>query len=83
VVADDWKASNNGYRCEREGGGNGRFVSWLLAEIQPPEDGREVLEIKNNEVMGDARKVIDVCERGCVAFFFVTLLVTIFRIKSP
>jgi hypothetical protein len=43
-----------------------------------------VLEIKNNEVMGDAgRKVIDVCKRGCVAFFSVTLLVTVFCVKSP
>jgi hypothetical protein len=46
--------------------------------------GRDVLDKKNNEVMGDAgRKVIDVCEQGCVAFFSVTLLVTLFCVKSP
>ena len=36
--ADDWKASDNGYGCGGEGGGNGRFVFWLLAEIQPLEE---------------------------------------------
>jgi hypothetical protein len=36
-----------------------------------------------NEVMGDARKVIDVCERGCVSFISVTLVVTLFCVKSP
>jgi hypothetical protein len=36
--ADDWKASDDGYGCGGEEGGNGRFVSWLLAEIQPLEE---------------------------------------------
>jgi hypothetical protein len=37
--ADDWKASVNGYRRGGEGGGDGRFVSWLLSEIQPLKEG--------------------------------------------
>jgi hypothetical protein len=36
--ADDWKASDDGYGCGGEGGRNGRFVSWLLVEIQPPKE---------------------------------------------
>ena len=35
MATDDWRASVGGYGCGGEGGGSGRFVSWLRAEIQP------------------------------------------------
>jgi hypothetical protein len=39
MVADDWRASVDGYSCGGEDGGGGRFASWLRAEIQPLKDG--------------------------------------------
>jgi hypothetical protein len=39
MEADDRRASVDGYGCGGEGGGGGRFVSWLKAEIQPPKEG--------------------------------------------
>jgi hypothetical protein len=39
IEMDDRRASVDGYGCGGEGGGGGRFVSWLRAEIQPSEDG--------------------------------------------
>ena len=39
MEADDRRASVGGYGCGGEGGGGGRFVSWLQAEIQPLKDG--------------------------------------------
>jgi hypothetical protein len=41
--ADYWKASFDGYGCGGEGGGKGRFVSWLQAEIQPPKEGAWII----------------------------------------
>ena len=38
MEADDRRASVGGYGCGGEGGATGRFVSWLLAEIQPLEE---------------------------------------------
>ena len=39
MEADDRRASVGGYGCGGEGGGGGRFVSWLQAEIQPLKEG--------------------------------------------
>ena len=39
MEADDRRAFVDGYGCGGEGGGGGRFVSWLKAEIQPPKEG--------------------------------------------
>jgi hypothetical protein len=39
MEADDRRAFVDGYGCGGEGGGSGRFVSWLKAEIQPPKEG--------------------------------------------
>jgi hypothetical protein len=39
MEADDRRASVDGYGCGGEGGGGGRFVSWLWAKIQPLKDG--------------------------------------------
>ena len=39
MATDDRRASVGGYGCEGEGGGGGRFVSWLPAEIQPSKEG--------------------------------------------
>jgi hypothetical protein len=36
---DDRRASVDGYGCGGEGGGGGRFVSWLWAKIQLTEEG--------------------------------------------
>ena len=36
---DDQRASVDVYGCGGEGGGGGRFVSWLRAEIQPSKEG--------------------------------------------
>jgi hypothetical protein len=39
MEADDRRASVDGYGSGGEGGGGGRFVSWLWAKIHPPKEG--------------------------------------------
>jgi hypothetical protein len=43
MEADDRRASVNGYGCEGEGRGGGRFVSWLRSNIQPLKDGGRMI----------------------------------------
>ena len=42
---DDRMASVPGYGCGGEGGGGGRFVSWLRAEIQPPKEMAAMIDM--------------------------------------
>jgi hypothetical protein len=39
METDDQRAPVGGYGCGGEGGGGGRFVSWLRDEIQPLKEG--------------------------------------------
>jgi hypothetical protein len=44
---DDQMASVGGYRCWGEGGGSGRFVSWLGGKIQPLKEGvRKIIMVE-------------------------------------
>ena len=43
IVVDGWRALVDGVRCGGEGGGSGRFVSWLRAEIRPPREGARMI----------------------------------------
>jgi hypothetical protein len=49
MEANDRRASVDGYRCGEEGGGGGRFVSGLRAEIQPLKDGVGMIVMVNGE----------------------------------
>jgi hypothetical protein len=48
MEGDDLRASVDGYGCGGEGGGGGRFVSWLPAEIQPPKEGVSMVVMVND-----------------------------------
>ena len=54
----DRRAIVNGYGCGGEGGGGGRFVSWLCAKIHPPKEGVSMVIMvddgseKNNKCVG-------------------------------
>jgi hypothetical protein len=47
MEADDRRESVDCYGCGGEGGGGGRFVSWLRAEIQPLKDGVGMIVMVN------------------------------------
>jgi hypothetical protein len=62
MEADDRRESVDCYGCGGEGGGGGRFVSWLRAEIQPLKDGVGMIVMVNE--MGRKKKT----SGGSVAF---------------
>jgi hypothetical protein len=61
---DDRRASVDGYGCGGEGGGGGRFVSWLRAEIQPSKEGAVMI------VMVERWRKNNSDGRWCACFFF-------------
>jgi hypothetical protein len=56
METDDRRAFVDGYGSGGEGGGGGRFVSWLWAEIHPLKEGVSMVVMVDDGSLGKNNK---------------------------
>ena len=85
----DRRAIVNGYGCGGEGGGGGRFVSWLCAKIHPPKEGVSMVIMVDDgseKIKSDGRWTMECVFPSCfflLAVDFEKTPKSFFRLGAP